>query len=190
MASLVFENKVKAWEKSRLEVRKYISDPQFAEQDGYFSEVEQMAFGGYWWLPLPILQNTTLIVVNQQLANSCLVTQNQRGTKTGQNHGKIKSRTLLPKYPLWNTSVSFAKVQICPLKNEGKSLFLSFTTHFPTIVLQMWLLQAILPSNSMTCENRVLNIVFHSDGHFQKRELAIEPKICHPYCPILGFGNV
>lgn len=149
-----------------------------------------MNIGGYWWLPLPILQNTTLIAVNQSLANSCLVTQNQRGTKTGQNHGKIKSRTLRPKYPLWNTSVSFAKVQICPLKNEGKFLFLSFTTHFPTIVLQMWLLQAILPSNSMTCENRVLNIVFHSDGHFQKRELAIEPKICHPYCPILGFGNV
>ena len=146
--------------------------------------------GPFWWLPLPILQNTTLIVVNQQLANSCLVTQNQRGTKTGQNHGKIKSRTLRSKYPLWNTSVSFAKVQICPLKNEGKSLFLSFTTHFPTIVLQMWLLQAILTSNSMTCENRVLNFVLHSDGHFQKRELAIEPKICHPYCPILGLVNV
>mgnify|MGYP006934186981 FL=1 len=147
-------------------------------------------FGGYWWLPLPILQNTTLIAVNQPLANSCLVIQNQRGTKTGQNHGKIKSRTLRSKYPLWNTSVSFAKVQICPLKNEGKSLFLSFTTHFPTIVLQMWLLQAILTSNSMTCEYRVLNFVLHSVGHFQKRELAIEPKICHPYCPILGFGNV
>lgn len=146
--------------------------------------------GPFWWLSLPILQSMTLTVVNQSLADSCLVTQNQRGTKTGQNHGKIKSRILRPKYPLWNTSVSFAKVQICPLKNEGKSLFLSFTTHFPTIVLQMWLLQAILPSNSMTCENRVLNIVFHSDGHFQKRELAIEPKICHPYCPILGFGNV
>lgn len=147
-------------------------------------------FGGYWWLPLPILQNTILVAVNQSFINSCLVIQNQRGTKTGQNHGKIKSRTLCPKYPLWNTSVSFAKVQICPLKNEGKSLFLSFTTHFPTIVLQMWLLQAILTSNSMTCENRVLNFVLHSDGHFQKRELAIEPKICHPYCPILGFVNV
>ena len=147
-------------------------------------------FGGYWWLPLPILQNMTLIAVNQLFINSCLVTKNQRGTKTGQNHGKIKSRTLCPKYPLWNTSVSFAKVQICPLKNEGKSLYLSFTTHFPTIVLQMWLLQAILTSNSMTCENRVLNFVLHSDGHFQKRELAIEPKICHPYCPILGFVNV
>ena len=150
----------------------------------------KVRFGGYWWLPLPILQNTILVAVNQLFINSCLVIQNQRGTKTGQNHGKIKSRTLRSKYPLWNTSVSFAKVQICPLKNEGKSLFLSFTTHFPTIVLQMWLLQAILTSNSMTCEYRVLNFVLHSVGHFQKRELAIEPKICHPYCPILGFGNV
>ena len=152
--------------------------------------VRKAHFGGYWWLPLPILQNTTLIAVNQPLANFCLVIQNQRGTKTGQNHGKIKSRTLRPKYPLWNTSVSFAKVQICPLKNEGKSLFLSFTTHFPTIVLQMWLLQAILTSNGLVCENWVLNSVLHSVGHFQKRELAIEPKICHPYCPILGFVNV
>ena len=146
--------------------------------------------GPFWWLPLPILQNTVLTVVNQLLANSCLVIQNQRGTKTGQNHGKMKSRTLCPKYPLWNISVSFAKVQICPLKNEGKSLFLSFTTHFPTIVPQMWLLQMVLTSNGMTCENWVLNSVLHSVGHFQKQELAIEPKICHPYCPILGFVNV
>lgn len=146
--------------------------------------------GPFWWLPLPILQNTTLIAVNQSLVDSCLVTQNQRGTKTGQNHGKIKSRTLRSKYPLWNTSVSFAKVQICPLKNKGKSLFLSFTTHFPTIVPQMWLLQTVLTSNGLVCENWVLNFVLHSVGHFQKRELAIEPKICHPYCPILGFVNV
>lgn len=148
------------------------------------------AQGPFWWLPLPILQNMTLIAVNQSFINSCLVIQNQRGTKTGQNHGKIKSRTLRPKYPLWNTSVSFAKVQICPLKNEGKSLFLSFTTHFPTIVPQMWLLQTVLTSNGLVCENWVLNFVLHSVGHFQKRELAIEPKICHLYCPILGFVNV
>lgn len=146
--------------------------------------------GPFWWLPLPTFQNTTFITVNQPLANFCLAIQNQRGTKTGQNHGKIKSRTLRPKYPLWNTSVSFAKVQICPLKNEGKSLFLSFTTHFPTIVPQMWLLQTVLTSNGLVCENRVLNFVLHSVGHFQKRELAIEPKICHPYCPILGLVNV
>lgn len=79
--------------------------------------------GPFWWLPLPILQDTVLTVVNQLLANFCFVTQNQRGTKTGQNHGKMKSRTLRPKYPLWNTSVSFAKVQICPLKTRGNPYF-------------------------------------------------------------------
>lgn len=79
--------------------------------------------GPFWWLPLPILQNTILVAVNQSFINSCLVIQNQRGTKTGQNHGKIKSRTLRPKYPLWNTSVSFAKVQICPLKTRGNPYF-------------------------------------------------------------------
>ena len=109
--------------------------------------------------------------------------------KNGTKPRKNKVKTLCPKYPLWKTS-SFAKVQICSLKNEGKSLFLSFTTHFPTIVPQMWLLQMVLTSNGMTCENRVLNFVLHSVGHFQKQELAIEPKICHPYCPILGFVNV
>lgn len=50
--------------------------------------------GPFWWLPLPILQNTILVAVNKSFINSCLVIQNQRGTKTGQNHGKIKSRTL------------------------------------------------------------------------------------------------
>ena len=97
-------------------------------------------FGGYWWLPLPILQNMTLIAVNQPFVNFCFVTQNQRGTKTGQNHGKIKSRTLCPKYPLWNTSVSFAKVQICPLKNEGEIpislIYNSFSYHCtPNVVI-------------------------------------------------------
>lgn len=149
--------------------------------------------GPFWWLLVVAVTNSSkrdFYRCKSATCNFCFVTQNQRGTKTGQNHGKIKSRTLRPKYPLWNTSVSFAKVQICPLKNEGKSLFLSFTTHFPTIVPQMWLLQMVLTSNGMTCENRVLNFVLHSVGHFQKRELAIEPKICHPYCPILGLVNV
>ena len=43
--------------------------------------------GPFWWLPLPILQNTILVAVNQSFINYCLVIQNQRGTKTGQNHG-------------------------------------------------------------------------------------------------------
>lgn len=56
--------------------------------------------GGYWWLPLPILQDTALIAVNQPLANSCLVIQNQRGTKTGQNHEKNKVKNTSPEISL------------------------------------------------------------------------------------------
>ena len=149
--------------------------------------------GPFWWLLVVAVTNFPKHDFNRCKSVTCRFlfrdTKSARD-KNGKNHGKIKSRTLRPKYPLWNTSVSFAKVQICPLKNEGKSLFLSFTTHFPTIVPQMWFLQTVLTSNGLVCENRVLNFVLHSDGHFQKRELAIEPKICHPYCPILGFGNV
>ena len=151
------------------------------------------AQGPFWWLLVVAVTNSPKqdfnrckSVIYKFLSHDTKSARDKNGTKPRKN----KVKNTCPKYPLWNTSVSFAKVQICPLKNEGKSLFLSFTTHFPTIVPQMWLLQAILTSSSMTCEYRVLNIVFHSDGHFQKRELAIEPKICHPYCPILGLGNV
>lgn len=78
------------------------------------------AQGPFWWLPLPILQNMTLIAVNQLFINSCLVTKNQRGTKTGQNHGKIKSRTLRPKYPLWNTFCFVCKGTNLSLEKRGE----------------------------------------------------------------------
>ena len=77
-------------------------------------------FGGYWWLPLPIFQSTTLITVNQPFANSCLVTQNQRGTKTGQNHGKIKSRHFARNIPCGK-----------PLRLQSTNLFLEKRGEIP-----------------------------------------------------------
>lgn len=107
--------------------------------------------GPFWWLSKPSLAKLALFAVNQQLANSCLVIQNQRGTKAGQNHGKINVRTLCSEYPLWNISVLVAKVHICPLKNEGISLFLSFSMYIQTFVLGLWLMQVVLTSNNMIC---------------------------------------
>lgn len=109
--------------------------------------------------------------------------RDKNGTKPRKN--KVKDTS--PEISLVEYLCFVCKGTNLSLEKRGKSLFLSFTTHFPTIVPQMWLLQTVLTSNSMTCENRVLNFVLHSDGHFQKRELAIEPNICHPYCPIFGF---
>ena len=39
--------------------------------------------GPFWWLPLPILQNTILVTVNQSFINSCLVIQKSARDKNG-----------------------------------------------------------------------------------------------------------
>ena len=55
----------------------------------------RVRFGGYWWLLNYCPYVCLLCAINQPLADFCLVIQNRRGTKTGQNHGKIKARTLV-----------------------------------------------------------------------------------------------
>lgn len=149
--------------------------------------------GPFWWLLVVAVTNSPKhdfsrckSVIYEFLSRDTKSVRDKNGTKPRKN--KVKNTS--PEISLVEYLCFVCKGTNLSLENEGKSLFLSFTTHFPTIVLQMWLLQAILTSNSMTCENRVLNFVLHSVGHFQKRELAIEPKICHPYCSILDFGSV
>lgn len=78
--------------------------------------------GPFWWLPLPILQDTALIAVNQPLANSCLVIQNQRGTKTGQNHGKNKVK---------NTSLEISLVEYLCFVCKGTNLSLEKRGEIP-----------------------------------------------------------
>lgn len=117
-------------------------------------------FGGFWWLLVVAASNFSKHNFNHCRSAICKFlsrdTKSARD-KNGTKPRKNKVKTLCPKYPLWKSS-SFAKVQICSLKNEGKSLFLSFTTHFPTIVPQMWFLQTVLTSNSgflKTTERRI-----------------------------------
>ena len=116
--------------------------------------------GPFWWLLVVAVTNSPKHGFNR--CKSAIYKFLSRDTKSARDKNgtkprKNKVKTLCPKYPLWKTS-SFAKVQICSLKNEGKSLFLSFTTHFPTIVPQMWFLQTVLTSNSgflKTTERRI-----------------------------------
>lgn len=141
-------------------------------------------WGGYWWLLVVAVTNPPRYSFNRCKSATCKFLF--RDTKSARDKNGTKPR----KNEVKNTSPEISLVEylcfVCKgtnlsLENEGKSLFLSFTTHFPTIVPQMWLLQTVLTSNGLVCENWVLNFVLHSVGHFQKRELAIEPKICHPY---------
>ena len=75
-------------------------------------------FGGYWWLAHFCTFLHLQLFANQLLAKFCSARQIPNGTKTGQNHRKIKSRTLQARHPLSWTSLFSAKVQFCPVKNK------------------------------------------------------------------------
>lgn len=82
--------------------------------------------GPFWWLLVVAVTNFPKHDFNRCKSTTCKFlsrdTKSARD-KNGTKPRKIKSRTLCPKYPLWNTSVSFAKVQICPLKTRGNPYF-------------------------------------------------------------------
>lgn len=86
--------------------------------------------GPFWWLAKTCLFLVAQPLTNQLLTKFCSVRQIPEGTKTGQNHRKIKSRTPCSEYPYLNICYSGAKVQICPVKNESKRIKFTSIVHF------------------------------------------------------------
>lgn len=76
------------------------------------------AQGPFWWLAHFCAFYHLQLSINQLLVKFRSVKQIPDGTKTGQNHRKIKSRTLQALHPLSWTSLFCAKVQFCPVKNK------------------------------------------------------------------------
>ena len=85
---------------------------------------------GYWWLAHFCLFLRLQHPVSQCFAKICSVRQIPNGTKTGQNHRKIKSRTLCSEYPSLNICCTGTKVQICPVKNKSKHLNITGSVRF------------------------------------------------------------
>lgn len=69
--------------------------------------------------------------------------QISNGTKTGQNHRKIKSRTLQVRHPLSWTSLFFAKVRFCPVKNKRNAANILFLNHFQYMGIYRKILQVL-----------------------------------------------
>lgn len=86
--------------------------------------------GPFWWLAKTCLFLVSQPLIIQLLTKFCSVRQIPDGTKTGQNHRKIKSRTPCSEYPYLNICYSGAKVQICPVKNESKRIKFTSIAHF------------------------------------------------------------
>lgn len=146
--------------------------------------------GPFWWLLVVAVTNSPKHDFNRCKSATCRFLF--RDTKSARDKNGTKPR----KNKVKDTSPEISLVEYLCFVCKGTNLSLEKRGEIPISLIHnsfsyhctpMWLLQTVLTSNSMTCENRVLNFVLHSDGHFQKRELAIEPNICHPYCPIFGF---
>ena len=149
--------------------------------------------GPFWWLLVVVVTNSPKhdfnrckSVIYKFLSRDTKSARDKNGTKPRKN----KVKNTLPEISLVEYLCFVCKGTNLSLEKRGEIPISLIHNSFSTIVPQMWLLQTVLTSNGLVCENWVLNFVLHSDGHFQKRELAIEPKICHPYCPILGLVNV
>lgn len=139
--------------------------------------------GPFWWLAKFYPLSFLLIIINQQLVKSCAMRQNFDGTKMGQNRRKIKSRSLCSEYPFPNTFVPSTKVQICPVKNEPMSLFLSSITHFSIILYHSRYFKVLDTLFHVLQLNNVFLIVVH----YLRRLPIIET--AHLYTPFVRLES-
>lgn len=85
--------------------------------------------GPFWWLAHFCTSFCLQLYVNQLLAKFCSMRKIPDGTKTGQNHRKIKSRTHQARHPLSWTSLFSAKVRFCPVKNKQNPINMLSINH-------------------------------------------------------------
>lgn len=133
-------------------------------------QVHRGRFGGYWWLAKTCLFLVTQPLTNQLLTKFCSVRQIPEGTKTGQNHRKIKSRTPCSEYPHLNICYSGAKVQICPVKNESKRIKFTSIVHFLFSCTTMDNTNRFLPRLDGLAPKSRVKICFVASGSHVRRK--------------------
>lgn len=124
--------------------------------------------GPFWWLAHFCTFLRLQLFINQLLTKSCSVRQIPDGTKTGQNHRKIKSRTLQARHPLSWTSLFFAKVRFCPVKNKQNPINILSINHLYRMSIFRKILQVL---HAQTC-------VAYSKG-------LLKSVLCHLYTTVL-----
>lgn len=124
--------------------------------------------GPFWWLAHFCFLLRCQYYVNQRITFFCLVRQIPNGTKTGQNHRKIKSRTLQARHPLSWTSLFCAKVQFCPVKNKQNPANMLPIKHLYYMCIFRKILQVL---HAQTC------VAYFKD--------LLKSVLCHLYTTVL-----
>lgn len=136
-------------------------------------KLEAVLFGGYWWLAHFCTFLHLQLFANQQLAKFCSARQIPNGTKTGQNHRKIKSRTLQARHPLSWTSLFCAKVQFCPVKNKQNPANMLPIKHLYYMCIFRKILQVL---HAQTC------VAYFKD--------LLKSVLCHLYTTVLPLMRI
>lgn len=126
------------------------------------------AQGPFWWLAHFCTFLHLQLFANQLLAKFCSARQIPNGTKTGQNHRKIKSRTLQARHPLSWTSLFCAKVQFCPVKNKQNPANMLPIKHLYYMCIFRKILQVL---HAQTC------VAYFKD--------LLKSVLCHLYTTVL-----
>ena len=126
--------------------------------------------GPFWWLAKTCLFWVSQLSIIQSLTKFYSVRQIPEGTKTGQNHRKIKSRTPCSEYPHLNICYSGAKVQICPVKNESKRIKFTSIAHFLFSCITVDNTNRFLPRlDGLASKSRVKICFVASDSHVRRK---------------------
>lgn len=126
--------------------------------------------GPFWWLAETCLFLAIQSLIIQSFTKFCSVRQIPEGTKTGQNHRKIKSRTPCSEYPYLNICYSSAKVQICPVKNESKRIKFTSIAHFLFSCTTVDNTNRFLPRlDGLASKSRVKICFVASDSHVRRK---------------------
>lgn len=128
----------------------------------------QGPFWWFWWLAHFCTFLHLQLFANQLLAKFCSARQIPNGTKTGQNHRKIKSRTLQARHPLSWTSLFCAKVQFCPVKNKQNPANMLPIKHLYYMCIFRKILQVL---HAQTC------VAYFKD--------LLKSVLCHLYTTVL-----
>lgn len=124
--------------------------------------------GPFWWIAYICAFYRLQLSTNQPLARFCSVKQIPNGTKTGQNHRKIKSRTLQVLHPLSWTSLFCAKVQFCPVSCKQNPVNMLLIKHLYYMDIFRKILQVL---HAQTC------VAYSKD--------LLKSVLCHLYTTVL-----
>lgn len=146
--------------------------------------------GPFWWIPHFCTCYHLQLHINQPLTKFRSVKQIPDGTKTGQNHRKIKSRTLQALHPLSWTSLFCAKVQFCPVKCKQNPANILSINHFYRMGIFRKIQQVL---HAQTCVVYSKSLLKSVSCHLYTTALppmSIALEQCTTHLPLSAMRNV